>query len=202
MAIYSDSGYLYGSGYGEQMLRHGSTTNWTTGAVAGFPYYICVMTPVLVAPPSGSASVDILDVYTSGHWSNSIWGEIDVNTRYYGSGLQKYSFSCHRGPSTTLSLERERGYEMPSNPLTVSTTTSGSGTHGGQSVYRHRFTMSCSAYMHIQAIIRIGLNYDNHTTLFDSASSVANVESNRNSSGAGVHFLNSSISGHPDRDTA
>ena len=203
MAIYSNGGYLFGTGSNEQMLRHGSTRNWTSGATAGWPYYLCVMTPVLVASSSGNASVDILDVYHSGHWSNSVWGEIDINTRYYGSGIQRYSWSCPRGDTSVLTLEYEQGYELVSSStaLTKSTTQTGSGTHGGQSVWRTRFTMTAQAYMHLQAIIRIGLNYENHCTLFDSASSIANVQSNRNSGGAGIHFLNSSISGHPDRDT-
>jgi len=204
MAIYSDGGYLFGAGSNEQMLRHGSTINYTSGAMAGWPYYICVMTPVLTASSSGSSSVDILDVYHSGHWSNSVWGEIDINTRYYGSGVQRYSWRCTRSATSDLTLEYEQGTELASNTtgLTKSITTTGSGTHGGQSVYRTRFTMTADSYMHLQAIIRIGLNYENHTRLFDSASSIANVESYLNSNGAGIHFLNTTINGHPDRDTA
>jgi len=206
MAIWSGGGFHLGKNNNESSSYSGDGMYLSSGAQQG-PYYLTVRTPTISTPSTGSATTsDILDVITTGHWSGALWGDAWVVYTYYGAGVRYYKWYKDRG-ITSLNITQidtwgaELGTE--SSLSAVNGTTIGSGTHGGQSVHRQTMRLTCTEnYMHCHAVIRVGITYAQHLTIFDNASTQANVASNRASSGSGLHFRTVSLSGHPARDTA
>jgi len=151
-----------------------------------------------ISSSGGSTSLDILSIYTDGHWGGGMYGEIWVLTPYYGAGYKRYSFKAPRGGYATLTLLEENGYESPQTIDISSTAVVGSGTHGGQSVFKTVIRMNTnSSYVQAKAIIKIGQS-DNSRKIFDNRSTDANVQADRVTEGGAYHFRSVDLSGSPN----
>lgn len=147
---------------------------------------------------TSTTSLDILSVYTDGHWGGGMYGEIWVLTRYYGAGYKRYSFKANRAGYVTVTLLEENGYETYNNIDVHSTSIIGSGTHNGQSVAKSVIRMNTTnGYANAQAIIKIGRS-DNSHKVFDNRSTDSNVQSDRITNGGAYHFRTVNLSDMPN----
>ena len=150
-----------------------------------------------ISSSSGTTSLDILSVYTDGHWGGSMFGEIWLYTSYYGSGIKKYTFKAARSGYAVVTLVDESGYEMAGTVDVHGQAVIGTGTHSGQSVAKSVIRMNTgSSYQNVYAIIKIGYS-DNSRKIFDNRSADGNVETDRITSGGCYHFRSVDLTGMP-----
>jgi len=169
-------------------LYNGGSGFYGTGGYFGGPIF---RTPNLGASSSSEATVDIFNMYTSGHWGQGSYIRVCVFSRYYGAGYREYFLRQDRGSSTITIEQRHQGGGENSPYLDVhNSTLVGSGTHSGQTVRRQTVRLRTGGtYHNCFATIEFA-QVANGARVWDSASSVANVDTNARTTGGGVHFLN------------
>lgn len=169
------------------------------GADAVNGFRCVVKTGNIVSSSTSSVSVPILDLYHDGHWGGTVHGEILLCTTYYGSGIKRYEFMGSRGASFQLNLLNDVGYEVAPT-LTHVTSTIGSATHSGQSVYKTRITLNNNAtYVQSHAIIKLGY-FHNSGKVYDTDTDPSALQAHCVTSGGAVHFLQNNINGYPLKD--
>jgi hypothetical protein len=169
-------------------MYNGGSGFYGTGGYFGGPIF---RTPNLGAGSSGEATADIFNMYTSGHWGQGSYIRVCVFTRYYGSGYREYFLRQDRGSSTITIEQRHEGGGENSPYLDVhNSTLVGTSTHSGQTVRRQTVRLrSGGSYHNCHATIEFA-QVSNGARVWDSASSVANVDTNARTTGGGIHFLN------------
>ena len=167
---------------------------------------------------SAATEVDFMSVYASGHWGQQPVFDIVLYTTYYRPNIigwrccmnynqfcaRQIQFGSHSGANTNSSFSVDSGtphieiYNSSTSKIfdknTADDSTSGyntqvgSGTHGGQSVFRQDIKFQTAGpYYQTQAIITVYEAGGSQTAAF-SNSTAANVSSNRASAGSGFHF--------------
>lgn len=205
MSIYSNGGFFFH--HSAQNQLHPTSLNFNNPGLTSFhPGYVSMITSTLVAGASSAATVDILDVYASGHWGQGLAFNIQVIATYYGQGVDTFKVVMNRGGYATVTHVPELSYGQEtggSSSITAhSNTVVGVGTNAGQNVTRSTIQLSTVAnYKQCKAVITICPG-SRQGDLFDSASTQSNVATNRATYGGAYHFRTINLTGHPDRDTA
>ena len=129
---------------------------------------------------STNASSNMFNFYTSGHWGQYTKVFVSMVNEYYAPGYALWYIA-----DTTATLVN--GYGSYGS-LSITQTMTGSGTHGGQNVYRYNVTVNNPGTYHQTRwyMAWMGGGTNGH---YSNAYSQSTMDTFFNSNGGGVHFF-------------
>ena len=129
---------------------------------------------------SSNASQNMFSYYTSGHWgqytSMRVWMHVD----YYNHGYQVWD--VYNGSITSIANRGSGGSLTSSSAQLV-----GSGTHGGQNVYRYDVTVN-NPGTYFQVRWYLGLYFGAANGVYSNAYSASSMDTYLSTRGSGIHF--------------